>query len=164
MRLHPTHKSGEAAEISEEVSRGRMSRLIRRVGRFGKSSLAVVGAAAVAGVYLEYKSLYPSSPGDEKKKKALFIPFHRIQLADKHKKEWKNTLSSFDGDNETRPLNLEVKELVDLIHHAASDPDIVALYGVFGHGSSLPSADWANLEEVRCALKVSLENAHDLYV
>jgi hypothetical protein len=47
-----------------------------------------------------------------------------------------------------------VKELVDVIHKAAEDPNIVALYGYFGHGFTSSFGGWAQVEEVRNALKV----------
>jgi hypothetical protein len=40
-----------------------------------------------------------------------------------------------------------------MIHAAAKDPSIVSLYGIFGHDFRF-EAGWAQVEEVRDALKV----------
>ena len=136
-------------------------RAVRYVGSKVKTSFAIVGAAAALGVYYEYNRVFPSTSASEdaagEKKKVLVIPFHRIQLKDKHEREFSSSLSRFSRDSDDRIIQLEVKELVDIIHHAASNPNIAALYGVFGHGSVLSSAGWADVEEVRNALKVFRE-------
>ena len=53
---------------------------------------------------------------------------------------------------------VEVRELVDAIHAAAQDPNVVALYGVFGHGYRFSSGGWGHIEEVRNAIKVFRES------
>jgi hypothetical protein len=53
---------------------------------------------------------------------------------------------------------VEVSELVDAIHAAAQDPNVVALYGIFGNGFRFSSGGWAHVEEVRNALKVFRES------
>ena len=139
---------------AENEARGGLAmRFVRRVGGRIKTSLAVVGFAAVAGLYLEYKNI-TSSEKDDKKKKVLVVPFHRLQLVERKNQGFPSELSKFDIDKEDRVVEMEVRELVDLIHSAAMDPEIVALYGIFGHGSLLSKAGWADLEEVRNALRV----------
>ena len=50
-------------------------------------------------------------------------------------------------------LQMEVRDLVDTIHKAAQDPNVVALYGIFGNGFEFKSGGWGHLDEVRSALK-----------
>jgi hypothetical protein len=148
--------------------------MLARVAKYSKRSVAVLSVAAAAGAYYEYKTMFPRVEASSKrpfggfgrddedtndrkgKQQVLVVPFHRIELKDRHDRDLPfENLSPDAGD---RDLKMEVRELVDLIHHAASDPSIVALYGVFGHGSSgLNGAGWADLEEVRNALKVFRE-------
>jgi hypothetical protein len=142
--------------------------MLPRLAKYAKRSVAVLSGAAVVVAYYEYKTMFPRGEASSKhedakdkndrkgKRQVLVVPFHRIELKDRHDRDlpFKN-LSPDAGD---RALKMEVRELVDLIHHAASDPSIVALYGIFGHGSSgLNGAGWADLEEVRNALKVFRE-------
>jgi hypothetical protein len=130
---------------------------IRRIGHGLKTSLAIVGFATASGLYMEYRKYYPMEE-DNNKKKVLVIPFHHLQLIEKEKKSIRSQLSRFDVDTKDCPVQMEIKDLVDVLHHAASDPSIVALYGVFGHGSTLSQAGWADLEEVRNALRVIRES------
>jgi hypothetical protein len=132
--------------------------------RYAGRSLFLLSAAATVGLYLEYKTMFPyarddANEDDEKKKKrkkkALVVPFHRIELKDKHR--WDFPVDQLSPDSADRNLKLDVRELVDIIHHAASDRSIVALYGIFGHGSVLHTAGWSDLEEIRNALKVFRE-------
>ena len=58
----------------------------------------------------------------------------------------------------TRTTQIEVSELVEIIHAAAQDPSIAALYGTFGHGFNFRAGGWAHVEEVRNALKVWRES------
>jgi len=142
----------------ENDSRGGLAmRFVRRVGGRIKTSLAVVGFAAVAGLYLEYRNVTSSEKEDDKKK-VLVVPFHRLQLVERKNQYFGSKISRIDVDKEDRLVEMEVRELVDLIHTAAMDPEIVALYGIFGHGSLLSQAGWADLEEVRNALRVFRES------
>jgi len=152
-------------------------RLIRYAGGKAKTAFAAFGIVAAGGLYYEYRRTFPSyllddedddgggSTNKKKRKQVLVIPFHRIDLKDKHRQTGFDVISRWDGrgggaaaGGEDPKLRFEVRELVDLIHAAASDPEIVALYGTFGHGSLLPNAGWADLEEVRNALKVFRES------
>ena len=146
--------------------------MARRAGSGLKTSLAVVGLATVVGLYSEYQKLKPSfassddkdddsSKQSNKKKKVLVLPFHRMQLVERKDRSFRASLSRMDPDEDgdTATFPIEVRELVDLLHHAASDPNISAVYGIFGHGGlGLQSAGWAQLEEVRNALRVVQES------
>jgi hypothetical protein len=133
--------------------RGVVSRFIRRVGGTFKTSFAIVGVVAAVAVYSEYKKLRPDDDDKDEKKKVLVIPFHRIHLVDNKKMDLRSEVSSLGTDDNERVFKLEVRELVDLLHEAAADPNIVGLYGIFGHGSQLSGTGWADLEEVRNALR-----------
>ena len=58
---------------------------------------------------------------------------------------------------------VEISELVQVIHAAAKDPSIVALYGIFGHGFGFEAGGWAHIDEIRNALKVWRE-AHRFHL
>jgi hypothetical protein len=155
-----TRGLGTKAENGSHREGGRpVMRFVRYVGGKLKTSFAVFGVVAAAGLYYEYKTVFPGLDDDgsdeKKKKKVLVVPFNRIELKDKHDRDF--SFDRFSPNSEDRTLKFEVRELVDLLHHAASDPSIVALYGTFGHGSVLSQVGWADLEEVRNALKVFRE-------
>jgi hypothetical protein len=141
------------SEDNAALKRGVVSRFIRRVGGTFKTSFAIVGVVAAVAVYSEYKKLRPDDSDDEKNKKVLVIPFHRINLVDHKKRDLRSEVGSLGKDDDERVFQLEVRELVDLLHEAAADPNIVALYGIFGQGSQLSRTGWADLEEVRNALR-----------
>ena len=101
-----------------------------------------------------------STPQDsKKKKKVLVIPFNRLKLVERKKTDLSSSFEKFGStEKEDKVHEMEIRDLVDLIHKAAMDPEIGALYGVFGHGSSLMTSGWADLEEVRNALRVFRES------
>ena len=126
-----------------------------------KSGFALLGfAATVAGV-AQYQRIYPS-PDDDKKKKnrALVIPFHRLQLVEKKDADIRELAARFQGsDDPNKVTSMEVRELVDVLHAAASDPTITSIYGVFGHGGQgVDNTGWAQLEEIRNALQIVKES------
>jgi len=55
-------------------------------------------------------------------------------------------------------VEVEIRDLVDMIHAAASDPDIVALYGTFGQGHQFQCGGYAHVEEIRNAIRVFNES------
>jgi hypothetical protein len=126
---------------------------IRRVGHGLKTSLAIVSFATASGLYMEYRKYCPMEE-DNNKKKVLVIPFHHLQLIEKEKKSIRSQLLHSDVDTKDCSVQMEIKDLVEVLHHAASDPSIVALYSIFGHGSTLSQAGLADLEEVWNTLQV----------
>lgn len=156
----PSEASRASSVRPEAHNGGALMRGLRRVGGGLKTSLALVGLASATGFYLEYRKHQKSTDNSsEQKKRVLYIPFNRLQLVEKREKSFGSAMEQLLGNYpEDKPLKMEVRELVDIIHHASSDPSIVALYGQFGHGSTLPQAGWADLEEVRNALKVFRES------
>lgn len=138
-----------------------VSRLVRRAGSGIKTGFAVVGFAAAVGLYSEYKKLFPKDEDDDSKKKnkVLLVPFHRMQLLERKDQTFRGSLTRMDPDDDTKTFPIEIRELVDVLHHAASDPNITAVYGIFGHGGmGLSQAGWAQLEEIRNALQVVKES------
>eukprot|EP00547_Thalassionema_nitzschioides_P005287 CAMPEP_0194218784 /NCGR_PEP_ID=MMETSP0156-20130528/24521_1 /TAXON_ID=33649 /ORGANISM="Thalassionema nitzschioides, Strain L26-B" /LENGTH=681 /DNA_ID=CAMNT_0038948251 /DNA_START=150 /DNA_END=2195 /DNA_ORIENTATION=- len=89
-------------------------------------------------------------------KKVLVVPFHRIQLREKKKRSFDFDRSWFSSEDD-RMVQVEVQEMVKVIHAAAQDPNIVALYGNFGEGG-FRTGGWAHVEEIRNAMKVFRES------
>jgi protease-4 len=164
MLKSPVDASGGGPATSTSMLRS----VIRRAGGAAKTSFAAVGFITAVGLAIEYDMFNGIAPTDPKKskisesdkKKVLVIPFHRLQLVEhKQRNDWKSLLSGLDSSNqEDKIIKMELREIVDLIHHAAMDPNVTALYGIFGHGSSLAGQGWADLEEVRNALRVFRES------
>lgn len=138
-------------------------------------SLATIGVGTVAMFAYDYW-LLRDMPKGGKGKKVLVLPFHRMKLV-----ETKSTTPLANGLNDTIEVScfksesimshtrtyhshqqhapqIEVSKLVEIIHAAAQDPSISALYGTFGHGFRFRSGGWAHVEEVRNALKVWRES------
>jgi protease IV len=106
-----------------------------------------------------YSSSRGGSSNNKKKEKVLVIPFHRIQIV--AEKDASSSLRRLLSGDPEPVLQYQVDELVDLIHAAASDPNIGALYGIFGQGSSSSINNlggWADVEEIRNALRVFRES------
>ena len=125
-----------------------------RLGRGAKTSLAAVGFVTVAGLSADAWSTRKFVQEEAKeKKRVLMLPFYKLKLVNKQDKvAWLQSKGSDDAVEE-----MEVQELVDLIHEASSDPQVVAIYGEFGHGRQL-SAGMADTEEIRTALRVFRES------
>lgn len=134
-------------------------RVRKFLGNAVKGPLTLVGLALAATLAMEFKNasdLAEDAKGD--KKRVLVLPFYRIKLVEAKKPSFSTTLESLSasGDDDT-VMEVEVNQLVDAIHAAAQDPNVVALYGVFGHGFRFSSGGWGHCEEVRNALKVFRE-------
>jgi ClpP class serine protease len=136
-------------------------RLLHRLAEVVRRNPIKSVAAAAGAAFIGYH-LTKSEPENDSKKKVLVLPFHRMKIVEHQKKDWKslvqNRLESKLGDDGNAPIEMEVDELVQLIHTAASDPNIVALYGVFGHGFGFQTGGWAHIEEIRNALQVFRES------
>lgn len=110
--------------------------------------LALSSVVAAGVVYYDYKAardVAKDSP-KQKKKSVLVLPFHRMKLVEqKGKFNLRQQLSSLssDQDDDGKIIEVEVQELVEIIHAAAHDPNIVALYGKFGHGFGFSAGGWA---------------------
>lgn len=128
----------------------------KRVGKFAKTSLAVVGFITVVALAVESRDTIKSLKqevddvdGDnkkegKKKKRVLVIPFHNLKLVTKSDGfAWLRNRSDNDP-----VIEMETNQLVTLIHEAAQDPNIVALFGKFGHARGF-SGGLADAEEIR---------------
>ena len=69
------------------------------------------------------------------KKKVLILPLDRLKLVEQRKSGDFNNLIDKLQQSDRQPIyQLEAKELVDIIHKAAADPNITGLYADFGEG------------------------------
>ena len=150
--------------------------LFRRAGSAAKTVFAVAGVLALGSTALDFQleqerkeaALRHSSDNNKnaddedassaaKAKKEhqriLVLPFYRMKIVEKKKA---NALSSLApqlidrlGSDADSAIQIEAHNLVDIIHSAAEDPDIVGLYGVFGHGGGFSAGGYGHIEEVR---------------
>eukprot|EP00591_Stephanopyxis_turris_P008313 CAMPEP_0195508558 /NCGR_PEP_ID=MMETSP0794_2-20130614/1735_1 /TAXON_ID=515487 /ORGANISM="Stephanopyxis turris, Strain CCMP 815" /LENGTH=754 /DNA_ID=CAMNT_0040635551 /DNA_START=85 /DNA_END=2349 /DNA_ORIENTATION=+ len=132
--------------------RKKLSSGISRIRSATKTSLALIGLATVAPFVYEFYTLEGKS--EKKKKGVLLLPFHRMKIVEKKKISPLQTLTSFLSSDSEKPFEVEVRELVDLIHSAASDPSVVALYGTFGNTGNFAVGGLAHVEEIRNAIRV----------
>lgn len=154
-----------------------LSGLIRRAGSATKTVFAVAGVLALGSAALDFqleqerkKARLRHSSADNNKnaddddasaaaktrkehQRILVLPFYRMKVVEKKKA---NALSSFApqlidrlGSGADSAIQIEAHDLVDIIHSAAEDPDIVGLYGVFGHGGGFSAGGYGHIEEVR---------------
>lgn len=125
--------------------------------------MALIGFVAVVSYAYEAKTSNDDVVDDgkkEKKKKALLLPFDRMTIVERRedsaslqsnlRRLASSTSSSPEDDG--KPIVIGIKDLVDLIHEAADDPRIVALYGTFGRGHRFDPGGYAKVEEVRDAI------------
>ena len=154
---------------------GPLGGLVRRAGSATKTVFAVAGVLTLGSTYLDWQlekerreALHRHSWSDNnnnadddaaaQKRKAhqriLVLPFYRMKVVEKKKA---NGLASLapqligrlsEGGNSDSPIQIEAHDLVDIIHNAAADPDIVGLYGVFGHGGGFSAGGYGHIEEV----------------
>ena len=67
-------------------------------------------------------------------KKVLVVPFDNLKLVEEHSSGGFNAGSFMNRRGKQPTITLEVKEFVDVIHEAASDSNVSALYADFGEG------------------------------
>lgn len=116
----------------------------RKVASATKTSLAVVGfATSVASLSLLWQTKKFVAEEAKEKKRVLVLPFHSLKLVNSH-----DRLSWLQSRGTDSVQEIQVQDLVNIIHEAASDPSIVAIFGEFGHGRSF-SAGAADAEEIR---------------
>lgn len=138
------------------------ARVRKFLGNALKGPLALAGLALAATLAIEYKNAHDiAQDAKGEKKRVLVLPFYRMKLVETKKPSFSTTLESLssasDGPDDAI-MEVEVSQLVDAIHAAAQDPNVVALYGIFGHGFRFSSSGWGHCEEVRNALKVFRES------
>jgi len=139
------------------AKRGVAWRIASRVSTWTLRGLAVIGfGSIVAFAPLSVTDLSWTENGSDngKKKKVIVLPFDRMKLVEQKKARFGFPLFTTD----TQILEVEVKELVDLIHAAAQDPEVTALYGIFGGSTGRFEAGLAQIEEIRNAIRVFNES------
>jgi len=121
-------------------------------------SVVLVGAAVgyTVSSYQQRLQQARDEVEDSKTKKVLVLPFYRMKIVEESKS---NSLRSLLSTPPTSSLSdktveMSIGDVVDLIHQASKDPQIVALYGILGHGSGFSTGGWAHVEEIRKALLV----------
>lgn len=91
-----------------------------------------------------------------KNKYVLVIPFHNLKLVERRSSDFGDDLKQI-ARNKQRPIVLEAKELVNIIHTAARDPNITAMHADFGEGMRYPMG-LGHMEEIRNAIRVFNES------
>lgn len=171
----PSTKPG----IRERLGR---SGVFRRVKSAGKTGLALVGFGTLAWMAFEYKidrdmeaagddgtgrdpsaAAKTTGAAREPRKRVLVIPFHRMKVVERKEgftfdKLAKGLSSTGSGNPGEKVIEIEVKELVDIIHAAAADPECVALHGTFGQAHGFAPGGFAHVEEIRNAIRVFNES------
>mmetsp|Transcript_22047 Transcript_22047/g.31996 ORF Transcript_22047/g.31996 Transcript_22047/m.31996 type:complete len:782 (-) Transcript_22047:600-2945(-) len=98
---------------------------------------------------------------------ALVLPFHRMKIVERKQPSFQSLIQKLgkqqDEDEESGIIEMELNELLNIIHNAALDPNIVALYGTFGKGYQFQSGGYAHVEEIRNAIRVFNESHRDHY-
>lgn len=152
----------------------RLGVISRRLGNVTRNSLAVVGLGTsfyALSQRNEYQKLDLDLDDDQKKdkrkKKVLVIPFHKLRIVERKIPPSLSTIlnsaSSSPSSHEDKLQQIELRTLIDTIHQAAQDPNIVALYGTFGSGFRFSCGGYAHLEEIRNAIRVFNESHRTHY-
>lgn len=166
-------------------SHGIMHRLVTKVASFASRSLRVGGAvvgivtvANLASYYYDSKqvdaffgaSIDSHDSGNDDngvkyEKRVLVLPLDNLKVIERCKPGSsfvENYLSRFSDPNQRSTMTIEVKELISILHSAASNPNICALYATFGEGDGLGGMrhpiGYAHLEEIRNAVRIFNES------
>ena len=138
--------------------------MIRRVGKATKTSLAVVGCGTVASLgyygYHATKFWRNDNNNQNQKPRVLVLPFDRFNIVQGSSSSQESSMSWswLWNEKDDDAITVTVQELVQVLHEATDDPQIVAIYGHFG-GADRPSlGGLAAVEEIRNALKVFRES------
>lgn len=136
------------------------SSIIRRIGRATKNSLAVVGfgtSAVAAHQFGLFESL-ATNEDEEPKRRVLVLPFHRMKIVEQKEGLSLPPISLSGEDTDNKILKVKITDLLEMIHEAAKDPEIVAIYATFGHGFKFQCGGYAHIEEIRKAIRVFNES------
>ena len=139
------------------IMRHRLGAIFRRLGSTAKTSLAAVGLGT--SLYLSYDlNQYRKLSGTKENhlKNVLVLPFHRMTIVEQKKPSPFSKLSSFSSEDKI--MEVEIHELVDVIHKAANDPNIHSIYATFGHGFGFKCGGFAHIEEIRDAVRIFNES------
>jgi len=126
--------------------------LPRRIASATKTSFAVIGfATTFSGVAYAHQIGLIGKGGPKSNNRVLLLPLDRLKLAKR------NDRSFFLRFLEPELLDeIELEELVDLIHEAAADSTIVSLFCQLDSCCCFRGA--ADVEEIRNALKIFRES------
>lgn len=142
----------QQSSTTPTLRRGRIFRALSFAGRH-----PILLSVAALGAYYEYHQWRLEAIDQAPSKSVLYIPFHRLELTGAREASLGAAIYDLLTRNNRKDGDVSVEtnlqELVDVLHHAAADPNIVAVYGMFGHGSQLDEIGWADLEEIRTALR-----------
>ena len=121
--------------------------------KFTGKAAGLFAAISIAGYTYEYYTVNQffdeqyttdtDEDGNEVKKpikKVLVVPFDNLKLVEEHSSGGFNAGSFMNRRGKQPTITLEVKEFVDVIHKAASDSNVSALYADFGEGMRYVSA------------------------
>jgi protease-4 len=135
--------------------------VLRRLSSVAKTSFAIVGLGTSVYAAKELHGITNaasrSNDDNNRKKNILVLPFHRMKIVEQKKQ----SLSSFIdrlSSKEDGIMEVGIQELVDAIHAAASDPNVVALHGTFGSGFKFQCGGYAHVEEIRNAIRLFNES------
>lgn len=120
------------------------SSLVQSSLRVVRNSLAGIGLVTAGYAAYEYKNAFGSSDGT--KRRVLVLPFDELTVVE-----------ALSLPGRSKKNTIELRQLINALHIAASDPSIVAVYGKFG--LTPVTTDMASLEEIRTALTV-IQQAH----
>lgn len=136
--------------------------IVRRLGTTTKNSLAVIGFCTVVYTAKEVHGSFSIfdrvTKSTKRKKKILVLPFHKMKIVEQKKPSLSNLLDKLSSGREDKVMEVEIREFVDAIHAAATDPDIVALHGTFGQGFGFQCGGYGHIEEIRNAIRVFNES------
>jgi ClpP class serine protease len=145
--------------------------------RFGSTIVGIAVAANVASHYYESNQVEsffgntidsndidkegaqsePDKSKGKSKKCVLVLPFQNLKLVERKSGDF-DDLKRLGPDRNKQPtIVLEAKELVKIIHTAASDPNITALHADFGEGMRFPMG-LGHMEEIRNTIRVFNES------
>jgi len=94
------------------------------------------------------------------RKRVLVLPFDSLKIIEHRQPGSITDMESFQPllDRNKQPtITMEAKELVSILHAAASDPTISSLYATFGEGMRFPVGT-AHVEEIRNAVRIFNES------
>ena len=114
-----------------------------------KKSLLLTSLTALTLGYQYNESIQAAADKEKDKKKVLVLPFYKMKIVEQGKPN-RQLFQKINNPN-SQTVEMPVDEVVQLIHKAAKDPNIVALYGIFGKGHQFQTGGWGHLEEIRNA-------------
>ena len=145
-----------------------------KLGRVGGAAIGIVAVVNIGSYYYQSKQVeeffgVPSDEDDDKnnssakqqqhKKRVLVLPFDNLKVIERRKSGDFDTQRFLDrlNNNKQPTIEIEAKEIVNIIHNAASDPNISSLYADFGEGLRYPIG-YAHIEEIRNAIRIFNES------